>query len=122
MIRCRPIGAGSYSPEWVEGEFSQRVACRLSLTDTCWHESVLQGTQAEGVGRRGPWHQSQGGRRGLRRLVALHKALAEDEEGERRHRATSHSRSSGSSSIPRRFTADLSPPPTMRPYESTNLP
>jgi transposase len=22
----------------------------------------------------------------------------------------------------RRFTADLSPPPTMRPYESTNLP
>src|SRR5215211_1388715 len=116
MIRCRPIGAGSYSPEWVEGEFSQRVACRLSLTDTCWHESVLQGSQAEGVGRRGPRHESQGGRRGLRRLVALHKALAEDEEGERGHRGTSHSRSSGCEESYALRVATLTAPKQPRPH------
>jgi hypothetical protein len=55
---------------------SQRVACSLSLVDTSGHETILEGSQAEGAGSFGSRHGSQGGCRGLRRLAPLDQTLA----------------------------------------------
>src|SRR5215210_1738781 len=73
---------------------SQRIARRLILTETTQHESVFEGSQAEGVRRRRSGDASQRGGAHLRDLRALDQALVEEAKGERRRGVEPHTRSS----------------------------
>jgi hypothetical protein len=63
--------------------------------ETTLHESVFEGPQAQGVGRRRSRDAPQGGGPDLRNLGPFHQTLAQAQEGERSRGALSHTWPSG---------------------------
>src|SRR5215210_4358730 len=63
--------------------------------ETTEHETVLEGSQAQGVGRRRSRDAPRGGGTRLRDLRALDQALAKEAKGNRERGALSHPRSPG---------------------------